>query len=56
MCIATVLDRKCVCVCRLQEEKMAVVEGMLRQRETERQTLSDRRLELLWSVLKSLCA
>jgi hypothetical protein len=33
----------------LQEERMAVVEAMLRQREADQQALNERRLEQLWS-------
>lgn len=38
------------CVLRLQEERMAVIKGMLKQREADHQALNDRRLEHLWFV------
>ena len=45
LCVSLSLS---VCVSRLQEERMALVEEMLQQREAERQALNKRRLEHLW--------
>ena len=38
----------CVYAYRLQKERMAVIEGMLKQREADHQALNERRLEHLW--------
>lgn len=40
----------CDYVYRLQEERLAVIEGMLKQREADHQALNDRCLEHLWLV------
>ena len=39
-----------LCLYRLQEERLALIEQMLKQRETDHQALNDRRLEHLWSA------
>ena len=37
-----------MCLSRLEDERMELVQKMLKQRETERQSLNETRLELLW--------
>ena len=34
--------------CRLQQERMALLQGILEQREADHQALNERRLEHLW--------